>query len=57
MFAILALAGDLGCAAGPAMVGLVMNGTTLTTGLLAAILFPALLVLGTGLLRRRQQAS
>jgi fucose permease len=53
MFAILALAGDAGCAAGPALVGLVMNGTTLKTGLFTAILFPALLITGTGLLRRR----
>jgi fucose permease len=44
MFAVLALAGDAGCAAGPALVGLAMQGTSLTTGLLAAIVFPALLV-------------
>jgi fucose permease len=57
MFAILALAGDMGCAAGPALVGLVMNRTTLTAGLFTAILFPALLVLGAGLLRRRSSPA
>jgi fucose permease len=46
MFAILALAGDVGCAAGPGLVGAIMNRTALTTGLLAAIAFPLLLVLG-----------
>jgi fucose permease len=45
MFAVLALAGDVGCAAGPGLVGLIMNKTTLTAGLLAAIVFPILLVL------------
>jgi fucose permease len=45
MFAVLALAGDVGCAAGPGLVGAIMNWTTLTTGLLAAIAFPLLLVL------------
>jgi MFS-type transporter involved in bile tolerance (Atg22 family) len=57
MFAILALAGDAGCASGPGLVGFVMNATTLKTGLLAAIVFPLLLVCGIGLLRicsRRQ---
>lgn len=43
MFALLALAGDVGCAAGPALVGLIMNRFTFNRGLLAAILFPALL--------------
>jgi fucose permease len=45
MFAVLALAGDVGCAAGPGLVGAIMNRTTLTAGLLAAITFPLLLVL------------
>jgi MFS family permease len=53
MFAILALAGDAGCASGPGLVGLVMNATTLKTGLLTAIVFPLLLACGTGLLKAR----
>jgi fucose permease len=52
MFAILALAGDVGCAAGPGLVGTVMNGTTLKTGLLMAIVFPLILAAGNFALRR-----
>ena len=46
MFALLALGGDLGCSAGPAVVGLVANasGGALRSGLLAAIAFPMLLL-------------
>jgi fucose permease len=42
LFAILALAGDLGCAAGPALAGAVMNSRGIHIGLLSAIIFPAL---------------
>lgn len=46
MFALLALAGDLGCVSGPALVGLISDrsGGTLKTGLSAAAVFPALLI-------------
>ena len=46
MFALLALGGDLGCSAGPTLVGLVSGacGDSLKTGLLAATVFPLLLV-------------
>jgi fucose permease len=53
MFAILALAGDLGCAAGPGLVGIIMQSTSLTTGLLAAIVFPGLLAASIRLIRPR----
>ncbi|MDR2053008.1 MAG: MFS transporter [Treponema sp.] len=53
MFAILALAGDAGCASGPGLVGLVMNAATLKTGLLTAVVFPLLLACGVGLLNFR----
>jgi MFS family permease len=53
MFAILALAGDAGCASGPALVGLVMNAATLKIGLLTAIVFPLLLAIGIRLLNVR----
>ena len=48
MFAFFALAGDLGCGLGPGLVGFVSGqfGDNLRTGILAAVLFPALLVLG-----------
>lgn len=53
MFALLALAGDLGCSAGPGLVGAVSGvfGDNLKTGLLAAILFPVCLILGLRLLK------
>jgi len=48
MFALLAVAGDLGCAGGPTFVGLVSGafGGNLKTGIFAAILFPILLLIG-----------
>jgi len=48
MFALLALAGDLGCSGGPTFVGLVADasGGDLKVGVLAAIVFPVIL-LGT----------
>ncbi len=46
MFAILALAGDLGCAGGPTLVGFVSGAfdSNLKAGLLAAIIFPVILI-------------
>lgn len=54
MFALLALAGDLGCASGPALVGAVSGafGDDLKAGFLAAIAFPVLLVAGIIILER-----
>lgn len=48
MFAFLALAGDVGCTAGPTLVGLVTDATDgrLQTGLSFGIIFPAVLSLG-----------
>lgn len=45
MFAFLALAGDIGCGAGPALIGQVsqMNNDNLKIGILSAIVFPVLL--------------
>lgn len=46
MFALLALAGDLGCSSGPSVVGFVSGAANgdLKTGILAAIVFPVLLL-------------
>jgi fucose permease len=46
MFALLALAGDLGCAAGPALVGHMseLHGGEIKRGLLWAMIFPAVLL-------------
>ena len=54
MFAMLALAGDLGCSSGPTLVGFVSSAfqNTLQAGILAAIIFPALLLSGIILSRR-----
>jgi len=54
MFAFLALAGDLGCSAGPTFVGLISSaaGNNLKTGILTAIVFPILLLLGLALKRK-----
>ena len=48
MFALLALAGDLGCASGPTLVGMASGwfGGRLQVGLLFAVVFPALLIVG-----------
>lgn len=47
MFALLALAGDVGCSAGPTLVGAVAGrfGGELKTGLLAGVIFPVLMLL------------
>ena len=77
MFALLALAGDVGCCVGPSLVGAVSDGVTsadgsllsallpgtelsqlsLKTGFLLAIVFPLLLLLGMGLLKRAKRHS
>lgn len=46
MFALLALAGDLGCSGGPTLVGYVSSAAAdnLRIGILAAIVFPVLLI-------------
>ena len=51
MFAILALGGDLGCSAGPWLTGVVADGSSLNMGLLAAIGFPALMLVGLVVLK------
>lgn len=46
MFAFFALAGDLGCSAGPALVAFVSGGENLRLGILTAVIFPVLLIIG-----------
>lgn len=55
MFAFLALAGDLGSTVSPAMVGTLseLAGGKLKTGLLAATIFPAILVFGLIVLNKK----
>lgn len=54
MFALLALAGDLGCAIGPGVVGTVSEvmGNNLKKGLLSAVIFPMMLIWGVFLCRK-----
>ncbi len=56
MFALLALAGDLGCLAGPTTVGFVSGifDDNLKVGLTVAVIFPALAVLGMFLLSKHR---
>lgn len=56
MFALLALAGDLGCSGGPTTVGVLsgaFNGE-LKTGLLFAIVFPVVMIAGALILKRNK---
>ena len=48
MFALLALGGDLGCSSGPTLAGFVSSiaGGNLRAGILSAVIFPALLLVG-----------
>lgn len=54
LFALLALAGDLGCSTGPSIAGFVSGllNNDLRRGILAATVFPLLLLVGLWLLRR-----
>ncbi len=54
LFAYLALAGDLGCSLGPAVVGNVVewSGASLQLGILAAVVFPLLLLVALTFLHR-----
>ena len=59
MFAFLAMAGDLGGAVGPGIVGLVTQAANdnLKIGVLAGCVFPAVLVLSVLLLKRKREKS
>ena len=58
LFALMALAGDLGCSSGPALVGVISGaaGDDLKVGLLCALAFPIALMLAINLLGRRRSA-
>lgn len=59
MFALLALAGDLGGAVGPEIVGTISQraGDDLKSGVLAGIVFPIVLCLSVIILRKRKKKS
>ena len=56
MYALMALAGDLGCSSGPTVVGLVANAFSgnLKIGLILALIFPAVMLLGVLIIRFKQ---
>ena len=56
MYALMALAGDIGCSAGPTLVGFAADasGGSLKPGLLCALVFPILILAGIALLRDRK---
>ncbi len=56
MFAMLALAGDLGCSAGPTLSGLVAGaaGGNMHAGMLAAIVFPAVLLIALAAMGKKR---
>jgi len=59
LFALLALAGDLGCSSGPGVVGVVSGAFSenLKAGLLVAIGFPVLLIVGMQILGREKRGK
>ncbi|MBR2545043.1 MAG: MFS transporter [Erysipelotrichaceae bacterium] len=54
MYALMALAGDVGCSAGPTMVGFIANAfnDNLKYGLLAAVIFPIMILITVNILSR-----
>jgi len=59
MFALLALGGDVGCATGPSVVGMVSGrmGENLKAGLLVAVVFPVLLMILLQFLKKKKQVT
>ena len=57
MYALMALCGDLGCSGGPTLVGFVANaaGGELRTGLIAALVFPVLMLLLTTAMKSKKE--
>lgn len=52
MFAILAIGGDLGCSIGPQLTGIIADKSSLNMGLLASIIFPAIMLIGLAALKQ-----
>ncbi len=59
MFAFLALSGDLGCSSGPTLVGFIAGAfdDNLKAGLLAAIVFPIVMIIFAQILKRTAKSS
>ena len=59
MYALMALAGDVGCSAGPSVVGFIANAynNNLKLGLIFAIIFPIVILLGISYLGKISQSK
>ena len=59
LFALLALAGDIGCSSGPTLAGFVSGvyGDNLRRGILAAVIFPIALLVSLLLIKRRRSVE
>ena len=59
LYALLALAGDVGCSSGPTVVGLVAGafGDQLKVGLAAALIFPVVMLIGITRVKSNEQVS
>ena len=57
MYAFMALAGDIGCSAGPTVVGMIAsaNEDQLKIGLIFAMIFPVIILLGITMLRNKKR--
>ena len=57
MYAFMALAGDIGCSGGPTVVGMVASAceNNLKPGLLAAIIFPIVILMGITFLKTKSE--
>ena len=57
LYALLALAGDVGCSSGPTVVGLVAGafGDQLKAGLAAALIFPVVMLIGITRVKSNEQ--
>ncbi len=56
MYALMALAGDIGCSSGPTVVGMVANNTTLNTGIITAIVFPVVMLVGLFMIKNNTKS-
>ena len=58
LFAMLALAGDIGCSVGPTLVGMISSsfGNNLRAGIFAALIFPIVMILGVRRIRKFQDS-
>lgn len=59
MYALLALAGDLGCSSGPTLVGMVSNacGGNLKAGLFVALIFPVFMLCGLMIFKKMTETQ